>query len=994
MSKKFLSVFLALVMAFALFPITGAAEGDVPEFSDMPVGGAGEALQFAVDNGLLNGYDGKIMPYDPLTRAQMAAIMARAFGATEKADVSGYTDLVGVDEWIVDSMAKALKMGIMQGYDNKMDPNGYITREQAFVVLARVLKLEPSATSRKWYSDADELSEWAKGYVFTLVNAGYITGTGDTLNPKDYITRADFAQLMYNTVKQFINVPGEYTKVADGNVVVNVPDVTLKNVTINGDLIVGDGVGEGDLTLDNVVVKGRMLVRGGGIESIVIVGGGVEGKVIVAKADGNVRVVVDGADVEVVVIDDGKNEVVIEGTVGAVDINASDVPVAIRGGKVGEVKVSCEGSAVITVADDAEVGSIAVADSAEGTSIFVKGSVAEIETSAANTMVYGSGEVGTVSVGSTADNTSVTTPNTVINNGGASGVTAAGGKEVPVVGSVQNNATGTNIVTSPAPSDGDETGTTPTPTPTPQPQPIPQVPAGPVVVPVYGVRIEGTPKFGQVLTAVVNPSSATVKYQWLRSDNDGVNFEEIEGATGRTYTLTEKDVGKYIKVKVTGVQFYFGTAESTSFGPVTAGEEPEPVVSTYKFSYEVPADVVAGKEVVVPVTFKTDVKGDIGYEGVRFKFTAQGSGDVTFKAKDSNNDEYTFTNEGYWGPPGGFDLPAAYSATTEWTLVFSEAGDYTITFSLIDADTEEVIAGITASADVTVKDPVQEALDRLVAELDMVVTDVENGFNARFDKDYIEVPAVLSGYKIDVLVELKEELPADARVTILYNGKPTAADKVAVAGTEIWLSDLVLGGEPADFVSGDVATWTVLISGNDDDVTVKGTIKSIVSSDGFVEEKVVLAEADFEFEAKDSVAPELVSVDPEKATVELAHDETFVWTVQASDENLYELEVDHNIADLPEFSVYASEEDPYGGQGSAFAAAGVTVDYDAAEQKWTIDFGKAVTDKIVAKGGITFYLVIKDEAGNQWGSMYDVTDENTFVYHISQPDTLHLQIQL
>jgi hypothetical protein len=142
--------------------------------------------------------------------------------------------------------------------------------------------------------------------------------------------------------------------------------------------------------------------------------------------------------------------------------------------------------------------------------------------------------------------------------------------------------------------------------------------------------------------------------------------------------------------------------------------------------------------------------------------------------------------------------------------------------------------------------------------------------------------------------------------------------------------------------------------------------------------------------APDTTPPVLVEVTPPEGDVVLAHDETFVWTVQASDENLYELEVDHNIADLPEFSVYASEEDPYGGQGSAFAAAGVTVTYDADAQKWTIDFGKAVTDKIVAKGGITFYLVIKDEAGNQWGSMYDVTDENTFVYHISQlpaPDT-------
>jgi hypothetical protein len=136
--------------------------------------------------------------------------------------------------------------------------------------------------------------------------------------------------------------------------------------------------------------------------------------------------------------------------------------------------------------------------------------------------------------------------------------------------------------------------------------------------------------------------------------------------------------------------------------------EPEPVASTYKFSYEVPADVVAGQEVVVPVTFETDGEpGDIGYDGVRFKFAAEGpeGATVTFKAVDSNNDEYTFTNEGYWGPPGGFDLPAQYSATTEWTLVFSEAGDYTITFSLIDADTEEVIAGITKTVEITVAEP-------------------------------------------------------------------------------------------------------------------------------------------------------------------------------------------------------------------------------------------------------------------------------------------------
>jgi type II secretory pathway predicted ATPase ExeA len=149
--------------------------------------------------------------------------------------------------------------------------------------------------------------------------------------------------------------------------------------------------------------------------------------------------------------------------------------------------------------------------------------------------------------------------------------------------------------------------------------------------------------------------------------------------------------------------------------------EEEPVASTYKFSYEVPADVVAGQEVEVPVTFKTDVKGDIGYEGVRFKFTAQGPGDVTFKAVDSNEVEHTFTNEGYWGPDGGFDIPAEYTATTDWTLVFSEAGRYTITFSLIDTGSEKVIAGITDSVTIEIEEVTKYNIISNVLELTVEV---------------------------------------------------------------------------------------------------------------------------------------------------------------------------------------------------------------------------------------------------------------------------------
>ena len=188
----------------------------------MPENWVTEALESAVANGLLRGADGKIMPDSPLTRAQMAAIIVRAFAAIDKSDISTYVDVRSSD-WFADDIAKADKMGVMQGYgDGIMNPNGNITREQAFTVLARALKLAPESDIDVSFQDVDEISEWAKGPVYALVNAGYVQGSNGRLNPKSSIRRDEFAQLMYNLIKQYITDGGEYTEVAEGNIMVNV----------------------------------------------------------------------------------------------------------------------------------------------------------------------------------------------------------------------------------------------------------------------------------------------------------------------------------------------------------------------------------------------------------------------------------------------------------------------------------------------------------------------------------------------------------------------------------------------------------------------------------------------------------------------------------------------------------------------------------------------------------------------------------------------------
>jgi len=126
-------------------------------------------------------------------------------------------------------------------------------------------------------------------------------------------------------------------------------------------------------------------------------------------------------------------------------------------------------------------------------------------------------------------------------------------------------------------------------------------------------------------------------------------------------------------------------------------------LSTYQFIYNVPSNIVACEDAEIPVTFQTDVLGCFGYDNVMYKFYAGGPGDITFKVTDPEEIEHVFVNSGYWELEVGLDLPAGFSETNNWTLHFSTPGEYNITFSLVDATTDEIIAGLTEMQPLTVE---------------------------------------------------------------------------------------------------------------------------------------------------------------------------------------------------------------------------------------------------------------------------------------------------
>ena len=273
----------------AMLLSTNAFAAVPSDFSDFPTDWSAPAMTHAVQNGLLNGSDGKILPKGLLTRAQMATMVNRAFASSAKASLTGFTDMIpGV--WHYDEMAKSVQMGVFQGANGKLSPNDPITREQAFAVLARAFGLaDGKASSLDKFSDGTQVSSWARGAVAALVEQGYVSGADGALNPQSYITRAEFAQVMDALVAAYGDQDLK-DQTVEGNLILR-SNNTLENVTVKGDLILADGVSAA--SLKNVTVTGRLVVRGG-TDGVKLTKSTAKGGIQLANPNGTPKITVDG----------------------------------------------------------------------------------------------------------------------------------------------------------------------------------------------------------------------------------------------------------------------------------------------------------------------------------------------------------------------------------------------------------------------------------------------------------------------------------------------------------------------------------------------------------------------------------------------------------------------------------------------------------------------------------------------------------------------------
>ena len=217
-----------------------------------------------VDKGDISGYpDGTFRPNNMITRAEFLVLVNNAMGYTK----SGYAYFSDVPShyWGKNAIQTGVAAGYISGDGNGIfRPNDPVTRQEAAAMISRILDLKQNESRAYRYTDSYAISNWAKGVVGAVSDAGIMAGYPDgSFGPNRVLTRAEAVLALDKTVNY---KPGdkEEDKEETQKEDMLLTQSKLEDTTITGDLTISDRLGTKTITLEDVTVKGKLIVDGGG----------------------------------------------------------------------------------------------------------------------------------------------------------------------------------------------------------------------------------------------------------------------------------------------------------------------------------------------------------------------------------------------------------------------------------------------------------------------------------------------------------------------------------------------------------------------------------------------------------------------------------------------------------------------------------------------------------------------------------------------------------
>ena len=260
MKKKRICMALAAALSLSL-AVSATALAAIP--SD--IGGhwaQGTIIQWTT-NGYISGYpDGTFKPDNSITRAEFVVMVNKAMGYNKRGNA--YFSDVSAAHWAYAEIMKGVEAGYITGNgDGTFRPDAPVTRQEAAVMISKILGLDQDYASAAKYVDYRYIPSWAAGYVGAVSKAGIMTGYPDGDFKSDRVlTRAESVVSLDKTK----NYDGKVEEDKDDREVFEdyrLTSSSLSDKIIKGDLIISSSLSNRNVSLDNVKVEGKLIVEGG-----------------------------------------------------------------------------------------------------------------------------------------------------------------------------------------------------------------------------------------------------------------------------------------------------------------------------------------------------------------------------------------------------------------------------------------------------------------------------------------------------------------------------------------------------------------------------------------------------------------------------------------------------------------------------------------------------------------------------------------------------------
>ena len=186
-------------------PVTPPATqpSQTPAFNDIQGHFAESYINELLSYNAINGYeDGSFRPNGNVTKAEFVAMAVRAFSVSAAQSDVAFSDVSPAD-WYHNVILAMASNNIVSGYDGKFNPNSFITRQEAAIILSNLMSFRhiDASDAASNYNDSFLIGDWAKTAVNKVTSSAIMQGDNNKFRPLDSITRGETAAVIARLAK-------------------------------------------------------------------------------------------------------------------------------------------------------------------------------------------------------------------------------------------------------------------------------------------------------------------------------------------------------------------------------------------------------------------------------------------------------------------------------------------------------------------------------------------------------------------------------------------------------------------------------------------------------------------------------------------------------------------------------------------------------------------------------------------------------------------------